>query len=119
MTDSGTLLDSSVGHLSSNNPLVLATTLMFASNSGVDVVVKVLTVLVAITVVLRCGNPETRLPVEGLVLAGKVDTLAVVTVAAALRESARSLREFGGDGGVLRHPVGKGILAVLDDAIVC
>ena len=43
----------------------------------------------------------------------------MVAVAAALRKSARSLRELGRDGGVLGNPVGKSILAILDDAVVC
>lgn len=106
--------------LSSNNPLVLATALVLTSDGGSDIVVKIFA-LVAVALVLLGRNPQARLPVEGLVLAREVNTLAhvAVLVAATLRKGARSLGELGGDGGVLRHPVGKGILAVLDDAVAC
>jgi len=50
-------------------------------------------------------------------LAGQVDTLSVVTIAAALRKGARSLGELGGDGSVLGNPVGKSILTVLNNSL--
>jgi hypothetical protein len=119
LTESGILLIPSVRRLSSDRSLVLAATLVVASNSGSDIIVKVITVFVAVTLlVFRRWDPETGLPViEGLVLAGEIDALALMTVAAALGESAGALGELGGDGGVLGDPVGKSILAVLDDTI--
>jgi hypothetical protein len=121
LTESRTLLKPSVGRLSSNDPLVLTTTLVLTSDGGVDIIIKVLTVVVAVTLMLLGGDPQARLPVEGLVLARKVNALThvAVLVATALRKGARSLGELGGDGGVLRHPVGKRILTILDDAAVC
>ena len=92
---------------------------MLAGNGGCVLVLKLVTVLVAIVLVLRGRDPQTRLPVQGLVLAREVDTLTVATalVAAALRKGARSLGELGRDRGVLGNPVGKSILAVLDDTV--
>jgi hypothetical protein len=94
---------------------------MLTSDSRGNIVIEIVTVLVAVALVLGSRDPQARLPVEGLVLAREVNTLAkvAVLVAATLREGARSLGEFGGDGGVLRYPVGKSILAILDDAVLC
>ena len=110
-----------MGRLSSNDPLVFTTALVLTSDGGVNIVIKVLTVVVAVALVLGGRDPQARFPIEGLVLAREVDTLThvAVLVAAALRESARSLGELGGDGGILGHPVGKSILTVLDDTVVC
>ena len=93
---------------------------MLTSNNGGHIVVKLITVFIAVTLVLSSWNPETGLPVvHGLVLAREVNSLTLVTVAAALGESAGALGELRGDGGVLGNPVGKSILAVLDDTVVC
>jgi hypothetical protein len=101
-----------------NGPLVLAAALL-TSNGGGHVVFKLITVFVAVTLVFSGGDPETGLPViHGLVLAREVNSLALVTVAAALGESAGALGELRGDGGVLGDPVGESILAVLDDTVV-
>jgi hypothetical protein len=43
--------------------------------------------------------------------------MATALVAAALGKGPRSLGEFGRDRSVLGDPVGKSVLAVLDDAI--
>jgi hypothetical protein len=71
--------------------------------------------------VLGGGDPQTRLAVlEGLVLAGEVDTFALPasgTLSAALRECARADRKLRRDGGVLLNPVGKGILTILDNPV--
>jgi hypothetical protein len=53
-------------------------------------------------------------------LATQINGVSVTgLVAAALGKRARALGQLGGDGGVLRNPVGEGILAVLNDAVVC
>lgn len=92
---------------------------MLASNGGRGIILEILAVLVAVTLVLGGGDPKTGLPaIKGLVLAREVDTLAVA-VAAALRESARALRQLGGDRGILRDPIGQGIFAILDDSTSC
>lgn len=101
-------------------PLLLTATLL-RGNGGVDVVVNVVAVVIAVALVLAGGNPETRLPVvKGLVLAGEVDTLTTASgVAATLGQGAGALGQLGRDGGILGDPVGEGILAVLDDAVEC
>jgi hypothetical protein len=78
-----------------------------------------LLVVVAVTSVLGCRNPQAGLAtVEGLVLTGQVDSLtSVLTVAAALGESAGAGGQLGGNGGVLLDPVGERVFAVLDDAV--
>jgi hypothetical protein len=91
-----------VRRLSSNNPLLLATTLVLASNGRVDIIVKVVTVIVAVTLMLGGRNPETRLPVKGLILTREVMAFATAgSVAAALRQGAGTLGQLGGDRGVL------------------
>jgi hypothetical protein len=108
-----------VRRLSSNDPLVLTTTLVLTSDGGGNVVIKVVAILIAVTLVLASRDPQAGLSVEGLVLAREINTLAevAVLVATTLREGARSLGELGRDRGVLRHPVREGILAILDDAV--
>jgi hypothetical protein len=103
------------------NSLLLTTTLVLASNRGVDVIIEVVTVFIAVTLVLRGRDPKTRFPaVKRLVLSRKVNTVtAASSVATTLGQSAGALRELGGDGGVLRYPVGQGILAVLNDTMAC
>jgi hypothetical protein len=93
----------SEGHLCSNRPLFLATTLVvLASNSRVDVIVKIVTVLVTVTLVLRGRDPETRLPLKRLVLTREVNTVTTAgSVAATLGQSAGALGQLRGDGGVL------------------
>jgi hypothetical protein len=119
LTESETLLKSSVRRLSSHRPLVLPTTLVLTSNSGGQVVVKLILVVVAVTLVLCGWDPKTRLPVvHGLVLAREVNSLALMTVAATLGEGAGALGELRGDGGVLGDPVGKSVFAVLDDTVM-
>jgi hypothetical protein len=82
----------SVRHLCSN-PLLLTTTLMLASNGRVDIVIKVVTVFVAVTLVLCGRNPKTRLPVKGLVLTREVNPLtAAGSVTTALGQGAGALR---------------------------
>jgi hypothetical protein len=84
----------SIRHLSSN-PLLLATALMLASNGRVDIVIKVVTIFVAITLVLCGRNPKTRLPIKGLVLAREVNTItAAGSVATALRQGAGALGQL-------------------------
>jgi hypothetical protein len=109
-----------VRRLCNNVSLVLAAALL-RGNGRADIVIKLIAVLVSVTLVLRGRNPETRLPVvEGLVLAAQVNGITVTgLVTAALRKRARALRQLGGDGGVLGDPVGEGILAILNDAVVC
>jgi hydrogenase-4 membrane subunit HyfE len=105
--------------------LVLAAALL-ASQGGVDVIVvilKVITFLIAaIALMLGSRDPKTRLPVvEGLVLTRKVMTLALALtggVTTALREGAGALRQLGGYRGVLGDPVGEGIFAILNDAVL-
>lgn len=71
--------------------------------------------VVVLALVLAGRDPETALAVlHGCVLAGEVDGLALV---AALRESAGTDGELGGDGGVLLDPVGESVLTVLDDSL--
>ena len=117
---SETLAITSARRLCSDGSLLLAATLL-ASNGRVDVVIEVITVFVAVTLVLRSRDPETRLPVvEGLVLAGQIDTItAAGSIASALGQSAGALRQLGGDGGVLGDPVGESVFAVLDDTVAC
>jgi hypothetical protein len=58
---------------------------MLASNGGVDIIVQVITVIVAVTLVLSGRDPETGLPVKGLILAGEVVALTTPgSIAAAL-----------------------------------
>jgi hypothetical protein len=84
----------SIRHLSSN-PLLLATALMLASNGRVDIVIKVVTIFVAVTLVLCGRNPKTRLPIKGLVLAREVNTItAAGSVATALRQGAGALGQL-------------------------
>jgi hypothetical protein len=93
----------SVRRLCSDNPLLLTTALMLASNSGVDIVIEVVTVFVTVTLVLCGGDPEAGFPaVEWLVLAGKVMAFAAAgSVAATLRQSTGALRQLGGDRRIL------------------
>lgn len=109
----------SARRLSSDWPLLLTTTLVLASNSRVDVVVKVVTVFVAVTLVLRGRDPETRFPaVKRLVLTRQINTVtATGSIATALGQGAGALGQLGGDRGVLRNPVGQGILAILNDTV--
>jgi hypothetical protein len=88
VTESGALLTPSVTHLSSHHSLLLSAALVLAGNGGCVLVFKLVTVLVAVTLVLRGRNPQTRLPVKSLVLSREVDALAVATalVTAALRK---------------------------------
>lgn len=119
MTESGALRIPLVKHLSSHHSLLLAAALVLAGNGGCVFVLELITVLVAVTLVLSSRDPQARLPVQGLVLAREVDALTMATalVAAALRKGTRSLGELGRDGCVLGNPVGKSILAVLDDTV--
>lgn len=83
-------------------------------------VLLLLIVLVVVSVlVLAGGDPEVAVTglLHGGILAGKVNGLTLVTVAAALRKSAGASGEGRGDGSVLLDPVGKRVLAVLDDAV--
>jgi hypothetical protein len=79
--------------------------------------VLVLGFFIAVTPVLRGGDPEARLTVlEFPILVGEIHTLTILASgAAALRQSAGADGELAADGGVLRDPVCQGILAVLDD----
>lgn len=123
MKEIGKLLIASVRRLSSHNPLIVSAALMLTSNGGGVVVVKVMliTVLISVACMFRGRDPQARFPVEGLVLSREVNALAVAAalVATALGKGAGSLGELGGNGSVLRDPVGKGVFAVLDDAAVC
>lgn len=94
--------------------------MVLAGNRGRVFIVKLITVLVAVTLVLRGRNPQTRLAIKGLVLSREVNTLTVATalVAAALGKGPGSLRELGRDRSVLGDPVGKSILAVLNNSII-
>jgi hypothetical protein len=58
---------------------------MLASNGRVDIIVQVITVIVAVTLVLSGRDPETGLPVKGLILAREVVALTTAgSIAAAL-----------------------------------
>ena len=98
----------------SGNALLLATTGLAINGRR-----RVLLLLVILTrLVLAGGDPEAGLAVlKRLVLAGEVVALLVLTVVAALGESASASRELGRDGGVLLDPVGERVLAVLDDGL--
>jgi hypothetical protein len=75
---------------------------MLACNGRVDVIVDIITVLITVTLVLRGRDPETRLPLKRLVLTGEVNTItAAGSIAAALGQGARALRQLRGDRGVL------------------
>lgn len=73
-------------------------------------------VLVA-TLMLTSGDPETRLAIHLLVLAGEVNPLALVAVLAALRQGAGASGKLRLYCGVLLDPVGKSILTVLDNSL--
>jgi len=81
-----------------------------------------LIVLVAVSVVvLAGGDPEVAVArlLHGSILAGEVDGLALVAVVAtALGKGAGAGGEGRADGSVLLDPVGKRVLAVLDDAVM-
>ena len=78
----------------------------------------IIVVVVLVGLVLAGRDPEAGLAVlERLVLTGEVVALTGVAGSAALGESARAGGELGADGGVLLHPVGESILAVLDDGL--
>jgi hypothetical protein len=95
-----------------DSPLLLAAARLASGGRG-NIVIDL--VVVAVAAVLRGGDPQARLAaVKGLVLARQIDGLAVLAVAAALRESAGTSGELGRDGCVLLDPVGESILAVLD-----
>ena len=102
-------------HLSSNS-LLLATADRAVDDASILLLI---VILVAVSVVVLAGrDPEvavTRL-LHGGVLAGKVDGLTLVAIAAALRKGAGAGGEGRGDGSVLLDPVGERVLAVLDDA---
>jgi hypothetical protein len=84
----------SVRHLGSN-PLLFTTTLMLASNGRVNIVIQVVTILVAVTLMLCGRNPKTRLSVKGLILAREVDTIiAAGSVATALGQGAGALGQL-------------------------
>lgn len=102
-----------------NWPLLLATALL-GGDGGVDIVIDVVAVVVAVALMLGGRNPEPRLAVERLVLVGEINAITTASgITATLRQGARALRELGGDGGVLGDPIGEGVLAVLDDATSC
>ena len=90
MTDSGALFIPSATDLSSHHSLLLSATVVLASNGRCVFFIKLVTVLIAVTLVLSGRDPQTRLPVKGLVLSGEIDALTVATalVAAALGKSA-------------------------------
>lgn len=113
---SGTLLSRPLARSLCGNPLLLAAA-VFTGDGGASLIN--LLVIIAVTSVLGRGDPQTRLAtLKGLVLTGQVNSLtSVLTVAAALRESAGASGKLGGDGGVLLDPVGEGVFAVLDDAV--
>jgi hypothetical protein len=116
----------SVGRSSSDVSLVLTATLL-ASQGGVDVIVvilKVITFLIAtIALMLRSRDPKTRLSViKGLILTREIMTLALALtggVTTTLGEGAGALGQLGGNRGVLGDPIGEGVFAVLNDAILC
>ena len=77
----------------------------------------VVDLLVAV-VIVTVGDPRAAI-VNGSVLSGQVVALVASSNvgATALRQGARAGRQFGRDDGVLSDPVGKSILAVLDDSL--
>lgn len=102
--------------LCSDGPFLLAAP-RFGCDRGGHVVFEVI-FLVAVTLVLRRGNPEARLSiVEGLVLVREVDALLVAAggTLATLGEGAGTGGQLGAHGSVLYDPVGEGVLAVLND----
>lgn len=94
---------------------------MLASNSRVDIVIKVVTVFVTVTLVLRSRNPETRFPaVKRLILAGQINPVtATGSVATALGQGSGALGELRGNGRVLGNPIGQGVFAILNDTVGC
>jgi hypothetical protein len=79
-------------------------------------------IFVVLALVSAGWDPEAGLTVvERSILAGKVDALSVALdiVAAALRKSASTSGEFGGDSSVGGDPVSESIFAVLDDGLGC
>jgi hypothetical protein len=89
---------------------------------GSDLFLFFLVIIELLTLVSVSWDPEARFAVvQWLVLAGEVMTLGIAldVVAATLRECAGTGREVGRDLGVGSNPVGKGILAVLDDGLGC
>lgn len=101
----------------SSDSLLLATADRAVGDANILLLI---VILVVVSVLVLAGrNPEvavTRL-LHGGVLAGKVDGLTLVAVATTLRKSAGAGGEGRGDGSVLLDPVGKRVLAVLDDAV--
>lgn len=78
----------------------------------------IILVVVVVSLVLAGRDPKAGLAVlKRLVLAGEVVALTGVAGSATLGQGARASGELGRDGGVLLHPVGEGILAVLDDGL--
>ena len=79
----------------------------------------ILLIIFIVATLVRAGwDPETALTVlHSLVLTGKVNGLTLVTVLAALGQSAGASGELGANSSVLLDPVGKSIFAILDDAI--
>ena len=113
---SGTLLSRPLAHSLCGDPLLLATAVL-ACNCRTGLID--LLVVIAVTSMLGCGDPQAGLAaIEGLVLARQVNSLtSVLTVAAALGESAGASGELGGNRGVLLDPVGEGVFAVLNDTV--
>lgn len=100
----------------------LRTLLLAAAGLAVDALDFVLVVVFLLALVLGGWDPHAARAValHWGVLVGKVDGLAgVVAVLAALGQSAGAGAELAGDGSVLLDPVGKRILAVLNDAEKC
>jgi hypothetical protein len=94
MKRSRALAGMSVRHLGSD-PLLLTTTLMLASNSRVDIVIQVVTILIAVTLVLCGRNPKSRLSVKGLILAREVNTITTAgSIATALGQGAGALGQL-------------------------
>lgn len=94
---------------------------MLAGNGGVEIIIEVVTVFVAVTLVLGGWDPETRLPaIKRLVLTRKINAVTTTGgVPAALGQSTGALGQLGRNRGVLGNPVGQGILAVLNDTMGC
>ena len=72
--------------------------------------------LILISAVIARRDPKATLTVlHAAVLAGKIDPLALGAALAALGKVAGASRKLGAYGGILCHPVGEGIFAILND----
>jgi hypothetical protein len=77
--------------------------------------------IIILALVSARWDPKTWFPVERSILACQVMALGIScnVIAAALRKSASTCRELGADSCIGCNPVGKGILAILNNSFWC